>query len=239
MAMVPTPPNTTAGTVPNHCAAIPDSNWPTSLDAPIKTTFTALTRPRISSGVESWMSVWRTITLTMSHAPISANAASERASLRDKPKITVKTPKPHTHHSMIAPACRRKGQRVTTRAMMTAPTPGALRRIPSPDAIDHEHKRRHHHDKADHKPSETGDAFVEAREHTLLGDRACYLTKSRPRAGEHDDTAADAADDRATHEADVGEIERRLRSADVGSSNLLQRHRLAGERRLVDEKVLR
>src|ERR1035437_6050054 len=60
-------------------------------------------------------------------------------------------------------------------------------------AIDHDHKRRHNHDKTDHKPSETGDAFVEAREHTLLGDRACYLTKSRPRAGEHDDTAADAA----------------------------------------------
>jgi len=51
--MVPTPPRTTAGTAPNHCAVRPDSNWPTSLDAPMKTMLTALTRPRISSGVLS------------------------------------------------------------------------------------------------------------------------------------------------------------------------------------------
>src|SRR5437588_8489659 len=49
-AIVPKPPSTTAGTVPNHCAVIPDSNWPTSLEAPMNTMVTALTLPRISSG---------------------------------------------------------------------------------------------------------------------------------------------------------------------------------------------
>ena len=106
-------------------------------------------------------------------------------------------------------------------------------------AVDHEHKRGHHHDETNHQPGKPGDALIEAREHALLSDRACHLTKSRSAAGEHDNAAADAADDRAAHEADVGEIERRLRSADVGSCDLLERHRLAGECRLVDEEVLR
>ena len=37
----------------------PDSNSPSSFDAPMKTEFTALTRPRISSGVSSWTRRWR------------------------------------------------------------------------------------------------------------------------------------------------------------------------------------
>src|SRR5579872_6687019 len=49
IAMVPNPPSTTAGTVPNHCAVMPDSNWPSSLEAPMKIQLTALTRPRMSS----------------------------------------------------------------------------------------------------------------------------------------------------------------------------------------------
>jgi len=52
-AIRPLWPSTTAGTVPNHCAVRPDSNWPTSFEAPIKIISTAFTRPRISSGVES------------------------------------------------------------------------------------------------------------------------------------------------------------------------------------------
>ena len=78
--------------------------------------------------------VWRTMTLTMSHAPASASAASESARLRESPKTTVKSPKPDTHHSMATPARRVKGRWATTMAMATAPTPGALRRIPSPAA---------------------------------------------------------------------------------------------------------
>ena len=47
------PPSTIAGTRPNQAAVNPDSNSPSSLDAPINTEFTALTRPRIASGVSS------------------------------------------------------------------------------------------------------------------------------------------------------------------------------------------
>jgi hypothetical protein len=41
--------------------------------------------------------VWRMMTLTMSHAPIATNAASDSARLRESPKTTVKAPKPNTH----------------------------------------------------------------------------------------------------------------------------------------------
>jgi hypothetical protein len=106
-------------------------------------------------------------------------------------------------------------------------------------AVDHEHERGHHQDETEHQPGKPGDALVETRPDALLSDRACHLTKRRPRAGEHDNTAADAADDSTAHEADVGKIKRRLRGANMGLSVLLQRHRLAGQRRLVDEEVLR
>ena len=43
------PPIITDGTNPKKAALKPDSNSPSSLDAPINTEFTALTRPRISS----------------------------------------------------------------------------------------------------------------------------------------------------------------------------------------------
>src|SRR5215471_8064494 len=99
--IVPTPPITTAGTAPNQCAVSPDSNCPTSFDAPINTEFTALTRPRISSGVPNCTSVCRTITLTMSHAPTSTSAAMLRTTFLDNPNATVQIPKPATHQSMI------------------------------------------------------------------------------------------------------------------------------------------
>jgi hypothetical protein len=41
----------TDGTVPIHAAVIPDSSSPSSFEAPTKTMFTALTRPRIAAGV--------------------------------------------------------------------------------------------------------------------------------------------------------------------------------------------
>ena len=57
---VAAPPNTTARTRPNQAAVTPDSNSPSSFEAPMKTALTALTRPRISSGVSSCTSRWRT-----------------------------------------------------------------------------------------------------------------------------------------------------------------------------------
>ena len=46
----------TAGTVPNHEAVSPDSNSPSWFELPMNIEFTALTLPRISSGVFSWTS---------------------------------------------------------------------------------------------------------------------------------------------------------------------------------------
>src|ERR1017187_1101764 len=132
--IVPMPPYTTAGTVPNHCAVRPDSNWPTSFDAPMKIIFTALTRPRISSGVPSWMTVWGTITLTISRAPNAASAASDSARFRERPKTMVQMPKPSTQASMVAPARRLIGRYATRMAMRMAPAPGAALRMPSPVA---------------------------------------------------------------------------------------------------------
>jgi len=71
---------------------------------------TAFTRPRTSSGVAICTSVPRTTMLTMSVAPTSTSAASERLRLCEIPNTMVNTPKPATHHSMIAPARRRSGR---------------------------------------------------------------------------------------------------------------------------------
>lgn len=49
-------------------ASVPDSNAPSSLEAPMKMFSTAETRPRIASGVRSWTSVVRITTLTSSFA---------------------------------------------------------------------------------------------------------------------------------------------------------------------------
>src|SRR5271154_4508834 len=67
-ASVAIPPTMTAGFSPHHDAVSPDSNSPSSLDAPMNIELTALTRPRIASGVSSCTSTWRTNTLTMSAA---------------------------------------------------------------------------------------------------------------------------------------------------------------------------
>lgn len=60
----------------------------------MKTELKALTRPRMSSGVSSWTSVWRMTMLTMSAAPVAASAANDVAKLLDAPKTTVAMPRP-------------------------------------------------------------------------------------------------------------------------------------------------
>jgi hypothetical protein len=55
-------------------AVAPARNSPNWLLALMKVALTALTRPRISSGVSSCTSVWRTTMLTMSAAPLTASA---------------------------------------------------------------------------------------------------------------------------------------------------------------------
>src|SRR5262249_18221415 len=106
---VPTPPITTEGTVPNHAAVTPDSNSPSWFDEPMNTELTALTRPRISSGVCSWTSDDRITTLTMSDAPSSTSAASESGSDAETAKTIVATPNTPTAANILRPMLRPSG----------------------------------------------------------------------------------------------------------------------------------
>ena len=89
---VPTPPTTVAAIGPITAAMLPARNSPSSLLAPMNTPFTALTRPRMSSGVSSCTSVCRTTTLTMSAPPLTASATSESVKSRENPKTTIDAP---------------------------------------------------------------------------------------------------------------------------------------------------
>ena len=130
-AIVATPPSTTAGTSPNHFAVTPDSNSPSSFDAPMNTAFTALTRPRMWSGVSSWMSMWRMNTLTSSAPPSTASATIDSAKFEDSPNTAVAAPNRPTHANSHRPTWRVIGRTTSTIATSVAPTAGAMRNIPS------------------------------------------------------------------------------------------------------------
>ena len=68
-ARQPTPPLTTAKVALVAAARKPDSTAPSWFEAAMKIMFTAETRPRSASGVESWIAVWRITTLTWSAMP--------------------------------------------------------------------------------------------------------------------------------------------------------------------------
>ena len=93
---------------------------------------TAVTRPRISSGVANSVKVARMMTLIMSLAPRSTSAISETVRLRDSPKIIVNTPNPATAQSNFGPEFPRNGQCASRIAISAAPTPGAVLSNPSP-----------------------------------------------------------------------------------------------------------
>ena len=73
---VSTPPSVTAGATPSTEPRTPDSNAPSSLEAPMNTFSTAITRPRIASGVASGTIVARMNTLIES-APASTSSAAK------------------------------------------------------------------------------------------------------------------------------------------------------------------
>src|SRR5688572_25068487 len=106
IATLATPPTTTAGFRPHHAAVKPDSNSPSSFEAPMNTAFTALTRPRISSGVSSCTSMWRMYTLIMSEAPMTTSAASETKKSCESPNTTVAIPNAATPANIFAPTWR-------------------------------------------------------------------------------------------------------------------------------------
>ena len=129
---MPAPPITTEPTGPNSAAVAPDSNSPSWLDAPMKIELTAATRPRMASGVSSCTKVWRVTTLTLSAAPVTASASSDRPKCSDRPNTTVATPNTATAPSSLPPTRRCKGQRARTSDIASAPTAGAARSRPRP-----------------------------------------------------------------------------------------------------------
>ena len=88
----PMPPTSTAGMVPSQAAIRPARKSPSWLDAMTNSEFTALTRPRMSSGVSSWISVMRMTTLIMSAAPSTASSAIDRMNERDSAKTMIAMP---------------------------------------------------------------------------------------------------------------------------------------------------
>src|SRR6185437_2803288 len=100
---VPMPPTTTAGTVPNQAAVVPDSNSPNSFEAPMNSIETADTRPRMKSGVASWIRVLRIFTLTMSVAPSRNRQNSDKGNQVERPKPMVARPKAATTANMRPP----------------------------------------------------------------------------------------------------------------------------------------
>src|SRR6266478_1580811 len=105
-AIVPSPPSSTAGTVPKSAAARPDSKAPSWFEVPVNSECTALTRPRIVSGVRIWTSEARMTTLTTSDAPRTQSAASESAKLVETPNTTVAAPKTMTARNSVGPILR-------------------------------------------------------------------------------------------------------------------------------------
>src|SRR5215813_12284836 len=77
------PPRSTDGTVPTSAATSPDSNAPSWFEVPVKSECTALTRPRIVSGVRIWTREARMTTLTTPDAP-SQGVAGEKDRRRQR-----------------------------------------------------------------------------------------------------------------------------------------------------------
>src|SRR5690606_28348527 len=128
----PTPPTTTAPTGPNAAAIAPARISPNSFEAEMARPDAALTRPRIWSGVLSWVSVPRTNTENMSAAPITTSTPSDSKRLVENPKITVPAPKTATAHSIFTPTLRSIGRMARPMATPTDPKATAARINPAP-----------------------------------------------------------------------------------------------------------
>ncbi len=99
-----TPPITTDETNPSSRAASPDSNAPNSFDVPTKMLFTALTLPRMLSGVINCNTVARTTTLTLSNTPLNNNKLKLSKKFVDTANNTMHAPNAPTHHNIAQPA---------------------------------------------------------------------------------------------------------------------------------------
>ncbi len=102
-ASVAAPPSTTAGTVPNAWPITPDSNAPSSFDAPMNTFSTARTLPRVSLGVTSGTRVARMNTLTASAPDSTSSETNAITKLVVTPSTIVNTPNTATATSSLEP----------------------------------------------------------------------------------------------------------------------------------------
>ncbi len=89
--------------MPSRAAATPDSKAPSWFEVPVKSECTALTRPRIASGVRIWASDMRMTMLTTSAAPSTVRAISESVKLVETPNTTVAAPKTITERKSVGP----------------------------------------------------------------------------------------------------------------------------------------
>lgn len=108
------------------------------------------------------------------------------------------------------------------------------------DAIDQEDERHHDEHEADEQQAHPGDAPVERRGRTVADDGPGDRTQVGVAARPEDDGRGRSADDVRPHVADVVQFDHA--SPDIlpapGVGSLLDRLRLAGQRRLADEEVL-
>src|SRR5262249_22768371 len=120
------------GIVPNKPAVTPARNSPIWLDVPMNSELTALTRPRMASGVSSWITGCLITTLSMSDAPITTSMAIDKMNEVDSPNRTVANPNVATAAYITNPTRLVSGQRATTNEQVSAPTAGTARINPSP-----------------------------------------------------------------------------------------------------------
>ena len=124
------PPKMTDHCKPINRAAKPDSKVPNSLEEPINKPLTDPTRPRMSSGVYFGTIMPRITILTLSNAPVNANATNDKKKLEDKAKTNVAAPKPATDHNKMRPAPFVGCHRVIAQPIKNAPIAGAARSQP-------------------------------------------------------------------------------------------------------------
>ena len=96
----------------------------------MKSELTALTRPRMSSGVKSCTSEDRTTTLTVSAAPRIISISTDSTTSVEKAKTIVARPKMATAQSILMPTPRCRGKRARNSDIETAPIAGAMRSRP-------------------------------------------------------------------------------------------------------------
>src|SRR5439155_24769839 len=97
------PPGTIAVAGPGSWPTTPDSNAPSSFDAPMNTASTASTRPRLSAGVINGTSVERMNTLTASAPDNTSSDTNATAKLVVTPSTIVPTPNSATTTSRVRP----------------------------------------------------------------------------------------------------------------------------------------